>query len=134
MRLTASFVLLVALLIVGCAPAAPTAPTAESDVRLGNISILGAWDATGAPDQPDVDSDLRSGTLTRMLVFNPYGRVTLSGTDRREGTGRISFEGRVRGDRVTFDDLPGTARLALRNNRTLEMTDPQGNRTIYRRR
>jgi hypothetical protein len=134
MRLTAPLLLAAALLIVGCAPAAPTAPTAESDVRLGNVSILGAWDATGAPDQADVDRDLRDGTLTRMLVFNPYGRVTLSGTDRREGTGRISFEGRVNGDRLTFNDLPGTARLALRNNRTLEMTDPQGNRTIYRRR
>jgi hypothetical protein len=125
--------LLPALLLAACAPIETTAPIpAGSDVRLDGTSILGAWMAVGAPDQAEIDQDIRRGLLTRMLVFNPYGRVTLSGTDQRAGGGSTSFEGRVNGDRVTFNDLPGTARLALRDHNTLVLTDPAGNRTVYR--
>jgi hypothetical protein len=126
--------LLAALLLAGCAPTAPTAPTAASDVVLDGVSVLGAWEAIGAPDQPEVDSDLRSGQLTRMLVINPYGRVTLSGEDRRAGTGRTSYEGRLRGRSLTFEGLPGTATLEARTNNRLVLTDPGNNRTVYRRR
>jgi len=132
MRYLLSLGLLAGLLLSGCAPA-PTATVTTGDVQLDGVSILGAWGAIGAPDQADVDSDLRRGVLTRTLVFNPYGRVTLMGHDRREGTGSVSFEGRVRGGQVTFDELPGTAQVALRNSRTMVFTDPRGNRTIYRR-
>jgi hypothetical protein len=126
--------LLAALLLAACAPTAPTAPTAASDVVLDGISVLGAWEAIGAPDQPEVDSDLRNGQLTRMLVINPYGRVTLSGEDRRAGTGRTSFEGRLRGRSLTFEGLPGTATLEARTSNRLVLTDPGKNRTVYRRR
>ena len=121
------------LLLAACAPIEPVTPPPGTDVRLDGTSILGAWNAIGAPDQADVDTDLRRGVLTRMLVFNPYGRVTLSGHDRRAGGGSTSFEGRLRGDSVTFEGLSGTARLALRDRNTMVLTDPGGNRTVYRR-
>lgn len=130
----AALPLVLFLFLAACAPTAPTAPTAASDVRVDGVSILGAWNAVGAPDQSDVDSDIRSGQLTRMLVFNPYGRVTLTGEDRRAGTGRISYEGRITGRNVRFDELPGQARVDMRSDGTLALTDPGGNRTIYRRR
>lgn len=124
---------LLGLLITGCAPDPQRTIVDAGDVRVDGHSVLGAWNAIGAPDQAEIDRDLRSGMLSRMLVFNPYGRVTLSGSDRREGSGAVTFEGRIRGNEITFADLPGTARVSLRNHRTLEFTDPRGNRTIYRR-
>ncbi len=132
-RLTALTSASLLLLLAACAPQPVSSPDI-SDVRIDGTSILGAWDAVGAPDQADVDRDLRAGTLSRMLVFNPYGRVTLSGIDRRAGTSRVVFEGRIRGNRVTFDELPGTATVSLRNRNSLEFADPNGNRTVYRRR
>lgn len=125
------------LFLAGCAtpahgPSSSSDP-AVRDVLLDGVSVLGAWVAIGAPDQADIDEDLREGVLTRMLVINPYGRVVLSGEDRRENSGQISYEGRLAGSRLAFDDLPGIARLELRDNRTLQMTDPGGNRTIYRK-
>jgi hypothetical protein len=131
---TLAFIVFLGLGLAACAPAAVEAPASAGDVRIEGVSILGAWDAIGSPDQPQVDRDLRSGMLTRLLVFNPHGRVTLSGTDRRAGTGHISYPGTIRGDRLTFDELPGTATVRLRNQQTLEVIDPAGNRTVYRRR
>lgn len=124
------------LFIAGCASAphgSSPSDSASSDVLLEGQSILGAWVAVGAPDQADIDDDIREGILTRMLVVNPYGRVTLTGEDRRENAGQVTYEGRLAGSRLAFDDLPGVARLELRDTRTLQMTDPGGNRTVYRR-
>lgn len=126
--------LLLGLAAAGCAPQPAIAPAPAGDVRLGGISLLGTWDAIGAPDQPDVDRDLRNGMLTRVLVINPRGRVTLSGVDRRAGTGHVTFQGRIDGERLTFAELPGTATVSVRNPSMIEVRDPRGNRTVYRRR
>lgn len=126
--------ILAAALLAACAPRPAVSPTAESDVRVDGVSVLGAWDAIGAPDQPDIDRDIRRGTLTRTLIFNPYNRVRLLGEDRREGSGLVTYDGRLQANRLTFEGLPGTATLRLRNANTLELTDPGGNRTVYRRR
>jgi hypothetical protein len=58
----------------------------------------------------------------------------LTGEDARAGTGRESFEGRISGNRLTFEQLPGTATIAVRNDGRLVLTDPRRNRTVYRRR
>lgn len=127
-------------LLAGCAQtgASSSDPTtrpeiAERDVIVDGVSILGVWHAIGALDEPDVDNDLRSGVLTESIVVNPRGRAVLSGEDARAGTGRQSFEGQIAGDRLTFDGLPGTARIAVRNDGRLVITDPRGNRTVYER-
>ncbi len=135
-RLAPLVALLVGFLAVlpGCTATGSTAEVApEGDVVIDGVSVLGAWEAVGAPDQAGVDADLRNGALTRRLVFNPYGRVTLSGEDRRAGTGLTAFRGRVSGRTVTFEGLDGTARVATRTDGTLVLTDPGGNRTVYRR-
>lgn len=132
--------LLAALLLpplAGCAQtgaSSDTAPASTSgDVVVDGVSILGAWSAVGALDEPDVDDDLRSGMLTETLVVNPRGRAVLSGEDRRAETGLQRFEGRISGNRLTFDALPGTATIAVRNDGRLVITDPRGNRTVYER-
>ena len=123
------------LLLAGCTATERSAgPAPEGDVVIDGASVLGAWEAVGAPDQAGVDADLRNGVLTRRLVFNPYGRVTLSGEDRRAGAGLTTFRGRVSGRAVTFEGLDGAARVAVRADGTLVLTDPGGNRTVYRRR
>lgn len=135
MLLRGTLVLLPLLVVLSaCAPTAPTGLSAERDVVVDGVSILGSWDAIGAPDQADVDSDLRTGQLTRMLVFNPGGRVTLTGEDRRAGTGRTTFRGQISGRTVTFDELPGRAIVDVRSSNRLVLTDPAGNRTVYQRR
>lgn len=126
------------LLLAACAPVPPPAdpspaPAPGRDVVLDGVSLLGAWDAVGAPDQPDIDADLRNGILSRSLIFNPGHRVTLAGVDRRAGGQRVTYEGRLEGREVTFEGLPGRARLEVRRDGTLVLTDPGGNRTVYRR-
>lgn len=138
MRLLPLVLLLTAsLLAAGCAaPGATTepAPGTGRDVLVGGTSILGIWDAVGALDEPDVDDDLRSGLLTETLIVNPYGRVTLTGVDEREGSGPVSFSGRIQGSSVEFDGLPGRGQLEVRGDGRLVLTDPRGNRTVYERR
>jgi hypothetical protein len=134
MRLIIPLLLAGLLVLPACAPMGPTAPTAQSDVVVDGVSLLGRWDIIGAPDQPDVDTDIRSGQFTQMLVFNPYGRVTLTGEDRRAGTGVVAYEGRISGRNLTLEGRPGTATITVRSQTRLEMTDPRGNRTVYRRR
>lgn len=128
--------LLLALVLAGCAPSGSTVATdpAVRDVVVDGVSLLGVWDAVGALDEPDVDSDLRSGLLTETLTINPRGRATLSGEDRRAGTGRITLNGQIHGDEIRFDDLPGAGQLAVRNDGRLVVTDPRGHRTVYQRR
>ncbi|MDX1530703.1 MAG: hypothetical protein R3362_04185 [Rhodothermales bacterium] len=130
-------VLLVGLVALpGCAspePAARTEPTGQRDVVVDGTSVLGRWEAVGALDEPDVDEDLRRGLLTETLIFDPYGRVTLSGEDRREGAGPVSYYGQIEGRTVSFDELPGRATVEVRSDGRLILTDPRGNRTVYER-
>jgi hypothetical protein len=139
---TPTLFLTLALLAAGCATPRPEAPrtdpppretSADRDVILDGVSLLGVWNAVGALDEPDVDTALRSGDLTETLVVSPRGRVTLSGEDRDAGTGRMSFEGRITGDRITFDDLPGEGRITVRSDGRIVVADPRGNRTVYER-
>lgn len=139
MRLSLLILLLVAF-VTGCAnPRTATddpmqrGEIVERDVVVDGVSLLGVWNAVGALDEPDVDSDLRSGMLTETLVVNPRGRATLTGEDHRAGTGRQTFEGRITGDRLTFDSLPGQARIDVRSDGRIVVTDPRGRRTVYER-
>lgn len=141
MRIAPLFLLLAAL-VAGCASSQPEAPRTdttptetvdERDVILDGVSLLGVWNAVGALDEPDVDDDLRSGDLTETLIVNPRGRVTLSGEDRDAGTGRMSFEGHITGNRIAFDDLPGEGTITVRSDGRIVVTDPRGNRTVYER-
>lgn len=135
--------LVLALLITGCASTPQTGSSSsdpmqrpeivERDVVVDGVSLLGVWDAVGALDEPDVDDDLRNGALTETLVVNPRGRVVLSGEDARADTGRQSFEGRVDGNRIAFDGLPGVATISVRSDGRLVVTDPLGRRTVYER-
>jgi hypothetical protein len=142
MRPCSAALLTLALLAAGCASSRTDAPKGdpmereeivERDVILDGVSLLGVWNAVGALDEPDVDSDLRSGVLTETLVVNPRGRATLTGVDERAGTGRVSLDGRISGDRLTFDDLPGAATIGLRSDGRIVVTDPRGRRTVYER-
>ncbi len=143
MRSLLPLALLLALPLVGCGTTSPTGtpggdPTqrgeiVERDVIVEGVSILGVWNAVGALDEPDVDNDLRSGMLSEMLVVNPRGRATLSGEDHRTDAGRQSFDGRITGNRLTFDGLPGTATIGVRNDGRIVVTDPRGRRTVYER-
>jgi hypothetical protein len=139
---TSALLFVLAVLAAGCASTQPEAPrtntsqpadSADRDVTLDGVSLLGVWNAVGALDEPDVDNDLRNGVLTETLVVNPRGRVTLTGEDRNASTGRMSFEGRITGDRIAFDDLPGEGRITVRSDGRIVITDPRNNRTVYER-
>jgi hypothetical protein len=132
---------LLAALATGCAASRTDAPSgpapqgepAGGDVVLDGISLVGRWEAVGALDEPDVDSDLRSGVLTETLVVERGGRALLTGEDRRAETGRVTFEGRISGDRLTLEDRPGAATITVRGDGRIVVTDPRGNRTVYER-
>ncbi len=146
----AAAVLLAALLGSGCAPSAPSGPVIANpdtpdpgnpppseepggDVVLDGVSVLGEWTAIGALDEPDADADLRSGLLIKRLTVQPGGRATLTGEDRRAGTGQETYDGRITGNRLDFDDLPGEALLSLRTDGRLVLADPRGRQTVYER-
>lgn len=142
MRLLVPLALLLAVALAGCAPTSPTATpgdpppredVAERDVIVDGVSLLGVWHAVGALDEPDADRDLRSGMLTETLVINPRGRATLSGEDRRAGTGHQSFEGRITGNQLAFDGMPGAATISVRSDGRIVVTDPRDRRTVYER-
>ncbi len=137
--------LLAALFAFGCAsssgsavvvpPSSSDASSAapDGDLLLDGVSILGEWTAVGALDEPEADRDLRTGLLVKSLVLQPDGGATLTGEDRRAETGPVVYDGRVSGDRIEFDGLPGAALIALRSDGRLVLTDPRGRRTIYER-
>ena len=123
---TPALLFALALLVAGCATTQPEAPrpntpppveSSDRDVLLDGISLLGVW----------------NGVLTEILVVNPGGLVALTGEDRDAGTGRMSFDGRITGDRIAFDDLPGEGRITVRSDGRIVVTDPRGNRTVYER-
>lgn len=114
------------------APAAP--PTAERDVVLGGVSVVGRWHAVEVDGDARATADLARGTLTTVLVINPTGHVILRGTDTRQGRGApASFSGYVANGRLRFSGLEGEA-LLERTGRTLYLIDPRGRRTVFVRR
>ena len=142
----ALFVTLV-LALAGCATQSSTVQTGgtsggdpmqrpeivERDVIVDGVSLLGVWKAIGALDEPEVDDDLRRGLMTETLVVNPRGRAVLSGEDDRAAAGHLSYEGQISGNLLAFRDLDGAARLNVRSDGRLIVTDPLGRRTVYER-
>ena len=142
----ASLVFAVALFVVGCATPertagpgrAATPPSSSepaeapspSDVTLDGVSILGAWYAVEVIGDSDMSNDLRTGTLEMTLIVGPNGRATMTGTDRREGSGPVTFSGRITDNRILFDGMDGAGTL-LMNGRRLVLRDPRGRSTAY---
>lgn len=114
------------------APAAP--PSAERDVVLDGVSVVGRWHAVEVDGDAQATADLARGTLTTVLVINPTGHVILRGTDTRQGRGApASFSGYVVNGRLRFSGLEGEA-LLDRHGRALHLIDPRGRRTVFVRR
>ena len=109
----------------GAAPAPP-----PSDVRLDGVSILGGWYAVEVLDDPAATRDLEAGTLEMTLLVGPNGRATLTGHDRREGEGPVTFSGRITDNKIAFEGMEGAGTLLL-NGRRLILRDPRGRSTAY---
>ena len=140
-----------ALVLAGCSqsqeladrtspPPAPAAtPVAESpagggsgfrDVTIDGVSILGTWYAVEILDDAQASSDLAAGTMEMTLLVQPGGRSTLTGEDRRQGSGRVSFAGIVEGNSISFDGMDGSGTLSL-SGRRLILREPSGRSTVY---
>ncbi|NNF58402.1 MAG: hypothetical protein HKN04_09180 [Rhodothermaceae bacterium] len=142
----ASLFLVLAVVTAGCAtperttgpgraatpPSAPSPAEAPppSDVTLDGVSILGAWYAVEVIGDSDMSEDLRAGTLEMTLIVGPNGRATLTGNDRREGSGPVTFSGRITDNRIVFEGMDGAGTL-LMNGRRLVLRDPRGRSTAY---
>ena len=102
--------LAIALLATGCSqtqeltgrPPPPPAPVVDApdehgagfrDVTLEAVSILGTWYAVEVLEDEEATRDLEVGMMEMTLLVLPGGRSTLTGVDRREGSGRVSFTG-----------------------------------------
>jgi hypothetical protein len=137
--------------LVGCVPPATTTPgrrpTAtptrpvertiperdldpNQDVRLGGISLVGTWAAISVVDDDDATNDLERGVLEQTLLIRPRGTVVLTGVDQRASGTRQSFGGQITGNILTFQSLPGAARLTVQGRR-LQLLDPRGRTTVY---
>ncbi len=141
--------LAVALLATGCSqtqeltgrPPPPPAPilvadtpdepgAAFRDVTLEGVSILGTWYAVQVLEDAEATRDLEVGTMEMTLLVLPGGRSTLTGVDRREGSGRISFTGIIEENSISFDGMEGDGTLSL-SGRHLILRDPRGRSTVY---
>lgn len=113
-------------------PSGAASPLAPSrDVLLEGVSIVGRWEAYAVLGDDLATLDLQRGTLTKTLIVNPTGRVTLRGQDEREGGGEpVSYSGTIEGNRVRLAGLTGEATLALERTH-LALTDPGGTTTVY---
>lgn len=137
-----------ALLVVGCSQTQPVAeqsapPGTASvnnpppgggagirDVTIQGVSILGTWYAVEVLEDAGATHDLELGTMEMTLLVQPNGRSTLTGVDRREGDGRVSFNGIIEGTRISFDGMDGNGTLSM-SGRRLILRDPRGRSTVY---
>ena len=109
----------------------PSPLLSHRDVLVDGTSAVGRWVAVEVLGDRTASGDLERSRLTKVLVINPTGRATLRGWDRRLNGGRPeAFIGRVYGNELRLDDLPGMARLQLQRQR-LYLTDPGGTTTVY---
>ena len=93
--------------------------------------LVGRWIAVDVVGDAEATRDLRRGTLEKTLVVNPGGHVLLRGVDRVRGRGAAeSFSGRLVGEALRFDRLPGAASLTVAGTRLL-LTDPTGRVTRF---
>ncbi len=140
--------LVLALLLVGCSqtrqipspgsastPAPTPSPTEEGgsamrDVMIEGVSILGTWYAVEVLEDTDATRDLDAGAMEMTLLVQPNGRSTLTGFDRRQGSGLVSFTGIIEGNRISFDGMDGQGTLSL-SGRRLILEDPRGRSTVY---
>ena len=100
------------------------------DVTLEGISILGTWYAVEVLEDAEATRDLEVGTMEMTLLVQPNGRSTLTGVDRREGSGRVSFTGIIEGNSISFDGMDGSGTLSM-SGRRLILRDPRGRSTVY---
>ena len=93
--------------------------------------LVGRWMAVDVVGDAEATRDLRRGTLEKTLVVNPGGHILLRGVDRVRGRGAgESFSGRLVGEALRFDGLPGAARLTAEGTRLL-LRDPTGRVTRF---
>ncbi len=104
--------------------------TVLSDVMLDGVSLVGAWYAVEVEGDRLTTRDLEDGTLETTLIVEPNGRAVLTGIDRREGDGPVTFVGLIRGNRITFREMDGAGTLYF-SGRRLVLRDPNGRRTVY---
>ncbi len=100
------------------------------DVTLDGVSILGTWYAVQVLKDAEATRDLEAGTMEMTLLVQPNGRSTLTGVDRREGSGRVSFTGIIEGNSISFDGMDGSGTLSM-SGRRLILRDPTGRSTVY---
>ena len=139
--------LAIALLATGCSqtqeltgrPPPPPAPVVDApdehgagfrDVTLEAVSILGTWYAVEVLEDEEATRDLEVGMMEMTLLVLPGGRSTLTGVDRREGSGRVSFTGIIEENSISFDGMEGDGTLSL-SGRHLILRDPRGRSTVY---
>ena len=151
MRILRLTTISLALLVAGCSqthemgdrvppPPPPVAsPVAETqhgggagfrDVTIEGVSILGTWYAVQVLDDAQTTRDLEVGTMEMTLLVQPNGRSILTGVDRREGSGLVSFPGIVEGNRISFEGMDGSGTLSM-SGRRLILLDPRGRSTVY---
>jgi len=68
--------------------------------------------------------------MEMTLLIQPNGRSTLTGADRREGSGQVSFTGIIEGNSISFDGMDGSGTLSM-SGRRLILRDPRGRSTVY---
>lgn len=100
------------------------------DVMIEGVSILGTWYAVEVLEDTDATRDLDAGAMEMTLLVQPNGRSTLTGFDRRQGSGLVSFTGIIEGNRISFDGMDGQGTLSL-SGRRLILEDPRGRSTVY---
>lgn len=100
------------------------------DVTIDGTSIVGTWYATEILEDAAATRDLEEGTMEMTLLVQPNGRATLTGVDRREGSGRVSFTGIIENHRISFDGMDGSGTLSM-SGRRLILQDPRGRSTVY---
>jgi hypothetical protein len=104
--------------------------TARGDVTVDGVSVLGAWRAVEVVGDAQATRDLQNGTMEQTLLVGSNGRATLTGVDRREGGGPVSFSGRITGSRVTFAGMEGAGTLVMSGHQ-LVLRDPGGRSTVF---
>ncbi len=110
-------------------PQEQSRPTVR-DVTIEGTSIVGTWFAVEVLEDAAATRDLEVGTMEMTLLVQPNGRSTLTGVDRREGSGRVSFTGIIEGHRISFDGMDGSGTLSM-SGRRLILQDPRGRSTVY---